>query len=122
MNSVACFAPDPALGPVAIAGTYREIGIAQTTPPVGPGGTVTQVMFTVDGARLVASVKGVPPSPGFLAVWDVAANGSLSADYNAITAPSGGALPFGLSTLPHNPSVIVAAGARPLSSVCWSAD
>lgn len=111
VNSVACFTPDAELGLIAIPSTYREIGITQTTPPAGPPGTVTQVMFTVDGRRLVVSVKGVPPAPGFVAVWDVAANGSLSTDYSAITAPSGGVLPFGMSTLPHNPSVIVATGA-----------
>ncbi|KZW01910.1 hypothetical protein EXIGLDRAFT_829812 [Exidia glandulosa HHB12029] len=108
VNSVACFTPDAELGLIAIPSTYREIGITQTTPPAGPPGTVTQVMFTVDGRRLVVSVKGVPPAPGFVAVWDVAANGSLSTGYSAITAPSGGVLPFGMSTLPHNPSVIVA--------------
>lgn len=111
LNSVACFTPDAELGLLPIPGTYREIGITQTTPPVGPPGSVTQVMFTNDGKRLVASVKGVPPAPGFIAVWDVAANGSLSTDFSAITAPAGSVLPFGISTLPHNPSVIVAAGA-----------
>ncbi|KZW01918.1 hypothetical protein EXIGLDRAFT_666077 [Exidia glandulosa HHB12029] len=109
VNNVACFTPDPEQGLVAIAGTLREIGITQSTPPMGPPNTVTQVMFTLDGKRLVASVKGIPPAqPGFLAVWDVAADGSLSTGYSAITAPPGGALPFSLSTLPHNPSVIVA--------------
>lgn len=117
VNNVACFTPDPEQGLVAIAETLREIGITQSTPPMGPPNTVTQIMFTLDGKRLVASVKGIPPAqPGFLAVWDVAADGSLSPGYSAITAPPGGALPFSLSTLPHNPSVIVATGQRPLSS------
>ena len=49
---------------------------------------------------MVASVKGTPPAdPGFLAVWDVSKDGSLSSDFTKIGAPSGGLLPFSLTNI-----------------------
>lgn len=92
------------------------------------------------------SVKGVPPTPGFLAAWDVAADGTLSADFQPSTPATGGLLPFSatlvdgqnallvtdpgagfsvydLNTLsvvdktPANSSIIAVAGQK---AVCWS--
>lgn len=107
LNSVACFTPDAQLGLLPISNSFREIGINQTTAPAGPAGTVSHVLFNVDGSKLVASVKGVPPNPGFLAVWDVAADGSLSEQFQAVTPPTGGLLPFGMSNFPHGPMTLV---------------
>lgn len=107
-NSVACFKPDSQLGLVSIDNSFRELGINQTAgAPTGPAGTVSHLLFNVDGSKLVASVKGVPPNPGFLAVWDVAADGSLSEQFQAVTPPNGGLLPFGMSNFPHGPMTLV---------------
>ncbi|EJD42263.1 hypothetical protein AURDEDRAFT_67711, partial [Auricularia subglabra TFB-10046 SS5] len=135
VNSVACFKPDPSRGLVSIPNTYREIGIQQASPPSGPPGSATQVIFTLDGKRLIASIKGVPPAPGFLAVWNVQDDGSLSEGFDAVTPPSGAFLLFGFETLPHNPNVIVSNAARNYQAsgvssmnqipgsgaVCWTA-
>lgn len=107
-NSVACFKPDPKLGLLPISNSFRELGINQTTPATGPAGTVSHLLFNIDGSKLVASVKGAPPNPGFLAVWDVAAaDGSLSEQFQAVTPPTGGLLPFGMSNFPHGSMTMV---------------
>ncbi|KAI1793083.1 hypothetical protein LXA43DRAFT_279796 [Ganoderma leucocontextum] len=54
----------------------------------------------------MASVKGVPPTPGFIAVWDVQNDGSLSADCNKVAPPQGGALPFSMTLIPGKNAVL----------------
>lgn len=44
-------------------------------------------------------MKGVPPTPGFLAVWDVATDGSLSPVFKTITPSQGGLLPFSMTVI-----------------------
>ncbi|EJD45997.1 hypothetical protein AURDEDRAFT_113892 [Auricularia subglabra TFB-10046 SS5] len=107
LNSVACFKPDAQQGLLPISNSFRQIGITQSTAPAGPAGTVSHVLFNSDGSKLVASVKGSPPNPGFLAVWDVQADGSLSENFQAITPPTGGLLPFGMSNFPANPAAMI---------------
>jgi hypothetical protein len=107
-NSVQCFTPDQKLGLLPVDNSFREIGIDQTAGvPTGPAGTVSHLLFNTDATKLVAAVKGVPPNPGFLAVWDVAADGSLSEQFKAVTPPTGGLLPFGMSNFPLNPSAML---------------
>ena len=91
---------DSTQGLVAIPNTLRAIGLNQTTPPNGPAGTTSHVVFSEDGSKLIASVKGVPPTPGFLAVWNVAADGSLSQDFVNVTPGKGGLLPFSMTVIP----------------------
>lgn len=97
-NGVACFKPS-ANGLTAIPNTVRNLGITQTTPATGPAGSASHVLFSADGKQLIASVKGAPPAAGFLAVWAVEANGSLSQTFQAVTPPAGGALPFGMAVI-----------------------
>ncbi|KAH7106008.1 hypothetical protein BKA62DRAFT_766463 [Auriculariales sp. MPI-PUGE-AT-0066] len=108
-NGVAGFKFDGNTGLMPIPNAVRQIGVKQTTPPKGPPTTLTQAYFSLDDKYLLASVKGSPPpgAPGFVAVWEYnASTGVISDNFTAIVAPSGGALPFGFSTLPHNPSVV----------------
>jgi len=56
---------------------------------------------------LIASVKGVPPTPGFLAVWQVAADGSLSENFTKLTPGAGGLLPFSMTIIPGQNAVLV---------------
>ena len=72
----------------------------QTTPPNGPPGTASHIVFSEDGTKLIASVKGVPPTPGFLAVWDVADDGTLSENSTQIAPGQGGLLPFSMTVIP----------------------
>ena len=95
-----CYQVDQTKGLVAIPNTLRSLSLNQTTPPNGPAGTTSHVVFSEDGTKLIASVKGLPPTPGFLAVWDVAEDGSLS-ENNAVVAPGdGGLLPFSMTVIP----------------------
>jgi len=79
--------------------TQRSLGLNQTTPATGPPGTVSDILFSEDGKKLLVSVKGTPPQPGFIAQWDVAADGSLSQAFKSLIATAGG-LPFGMSIIP----------------------
>jgi hypothetical protein len=99
INGVSCFKVDKTAGLVPIANTVRSLNINQTTPATGPAGTASHVVFSEDNSQLIASVKGVPPTPGFIAVWDVAADGSLSADFQSIAPASGGLLPFSMTVI-----------------------
>lgn len=87
-------------GLVPIPNTLRSLGLNQTTPPNGPAGTTSHVVFSEDGSKLIASIKGVPPTPGFLAVWDVAADGTLSPDFAKVAPAQGGLLPFSMTVIP----------------------
>ncbi|KAF8182609.1 hypothetical protein BJ912DRAFT_977802 [Pholiota molesta] len=100
INGVGCFKVDKTQGLVPIANTVRSLGLNQTTPATGPAGSASHIIFSEDNSQLIASVKGVPPQPGFLAVWDVAADGSLSADFTSVAPQSGGLLPFSMTVIP----------------------
>ncbi|KAI0081947.1 hypothetical protein K474DRAFT_1586866 [Panus rudis PR-1116 ss-1] len=106
-NGVNCYTVDQQNGLTALPNTMRSLGLNQTTPPTGPPNTPSHLVFTEDGSKLVASVKGTPPnSPGFLAVWDVAADGSLSENFTSITPATGGLLPFSLTNIAGKNAVL----------------
>jgi len=94
-----CFKVDQSKGLVPISETNRDLGLNQTTPANGPPGTVSHIVFSEDDSQLIASVKGVPPNPGFLAIWDVAADGSLSQDFHSLAPSEGGLLPFSMTLI-----------------------
>lgn len=99
INGVSCFYVDKTAGLTPIAKTVRSLNLNQTTPATGPAGTASHIVFSEDNSQLIVSVKGVPPTPGFLAVWDVAADGSLSQDFQSIAPASGGLLPFSMTVI-----------------------
>ncbi|KAF8917413.1 hypothetical protein CPB85DRAFT_1431332 [Mucidula mucida] len=106
VNGVNCFKIDQAQGLVSVANTNRALNLNQTTPATGPAGSVSHVVFSEDNTQLIASVKGVPPTPGFLAVWDVAADGSLSEDFLSVTPGEGGLLPFSMTIVPGKNAIL----------------
>ncbi|THU86833.1 hypothetical protein K435DRAFT_921891 [Dendrothele bispora CBS 962.96] len=102
VNGVSCYTSDPTLGLTPIPNTIRSLNLNQTSPPSAlpsgnnsATGTASQVVFTDDGQRLLASVKG---DPGFLASWDVLEDGSLSAEFIP-NKPDQGGLLSGLSNI-----------------------
>ncbi|TFK40375.1 hypothetical protein BDQ12DRAFT_494990 [Crucibulum laeve] len=99
VNGVSCFKVDKQSGLVPISNTVRSLGLNQTTPATGPAGSASHIIFSEDNTQLIASVKGVPPQPGFLAVWDIASDGSLSADFQSIAPQKGGLLPFSMTVI-----------------------
>jgi len=106
INGVACFSVDKTKGLVPIANTVRSLKLNQTTPATGPAGSVSHVIFSEDNTQLIASVKGVPPTPGIFAVWDIAADGSLSEDFKAVQPAKGGLLPFSMTVIPGKNSIL----------------
>ena len=100
MRLRSCFTVDKTKGLKSIPNTVRSLGLNQTTPATGPAGSASHIIFNEDNTQLIASVKGVPPAQGFFAVWDVAADGSLSQDFKSIAPPTGGALPFSMTLIP----------------------
>jgi len=100
VDGVQCFKVDAKKGLSALANTARPLNLNQTTPATGPAGTASHIIFSEDETKLIASVKGKPPQPGFLAVWDVAKDGSLSKDFQSVAPAKGGLLPFSLTNIP----------------------
>ncbi|KAI0652513.1 hypothetical protein C8Q79DRAFT_896588 [Trametes meyenii] len=106
VNGVNCYSVDKKSGLKALPNTLRSLNLNQTTPATGPPGSASHVVFSEDGKQLMASVKGVPPTPGMIAVWDVATDGSLSAQFKAVAPPSGGLLPFSMTVIPGKNAVL----------------
>jgi hypothetical protein len=91
-------------------GKFYNLGLNLTTPPVGPGRTVSQILFSEDGSKLRVSVKGVPLSTtvGFVATWDIAHDGTLSPTYTKTTPDKGdGLLPFGIFNVVGSPNAVL---------------
>jgi hypothetical protein len=98
------------LGPMD---SLRPFDLGQTTPPVGPTNTVSQVFFSNDGSTLFSTVKGDPPTnkTGFLAAFPVqaGAQGGLRAlgRQGSTSSPAGTAVLFGSSTIPGSSDLFV---------------
>ena len=102
-----CFRQDPKLGLLQLDNTQRSLNLNQTTPANGPAGTVSHVIFNEDGSQLLASVKGVPPTPGFIASWDVdSKTGALSTNFTMSTPAKGGLLPFSMTVIPGKDAIL----------------
>ncbi|KAJ8469805.1 hypothetical protein ONZ51_g8741 [Trametes cubensis] len=106
VNGVFCYKVDKKTGLNAMPNTLRPLGLNQTTPATGPAGTASHIIFSEDGKQLIASVKGVPPTPGFLAVWDVNSDGSLSPDFKKIAPAKNGILPFSMTVIPGKNAIL----------------
>jgi hypothetical protein len=102
-----CYSVNSTLGLVAMPNTVRSLNLNQTTPATGPPGSASHIIFSEDGSNLIASVKGVPPTPGFLAVWDVAEDGSLSEQFVSMAPATGGLLPFSMTVIPGADAILV---------------
>jgi len=107
VNGVICFDVDQQLGLVSNPNTLRSLSLNQTTPATGPPGSASDIIFSEDGTQLIASIKGIPPTPGFLAIWDIADDGSLSENFTSVAPPSGGLLPFSMTSIPGTSAVLV---------------
>ncbi|KAF8520247.1 hypothetical protein BU17DRAFT_65589 [Hysterangium stoloniferum] len=107
VNGVNCFKQDPRLGLIQMSDTQRSLNLNQTTPPSGPPGTTSHIIFNEDGTQLLASVKGVPPAGGFIASWAVdPTSGSLSAEFIKSGSPQGGGLPFSMTVIPGKDAIL----------------
>ncbi|KAI0028782.1 hypothetical protein K488DRAFT_73505 [Vararia minispora EC-137] len=125
LNSVQCFnTTDRTRGLQPITGSFRTLGFNLTTPPMGPPGSPSQLLFSADDLSLYVAIKGNPTAglPGVLAVWDVAPDGSLSSNGTRILTPQVGAVPFALANIPQTPgALLVVDQARGVDVVDFSA-
>ncbi|CAM1502754.1 Fc.00g075300.m01.CDS01 [Cosmosporella sp. VM-42] len=93
--------------------TLREFKLGQTTPPVGPTNTVSQVFFSEDEGMLFSTVKGDPTknNTGFMAAFSVASaceqNGMVAslAEKEVRSSPNGTAVLFGTLPIPGTSNV-----------------
>jgi hypothetical protein len=89
----------------------RSFDLKQTTPPVGPTNTVSQLFFSDDESRLFATVKGDPAvnNTGFFSVFPIEGNpcqGAASvASEDIRSSPDGTAVLFGSAIIPGSSSV-----------------
>ncbi|KAJ7983090.1 hypothetical protein DFH06DRAFT_715224 [Mycena polygramma] len=98
VNGVSCYNYDAWVGLTPLKNTIRSLKLNQTTPATGPPNTPSQIIFGQDEKTLIISVKA-----GFLAVWDINADGSLSANFRTVT---GGAAPFSLNHIPGKNALV----------------
>lgn len=84
-----------------IPGWDRRIPLnpPQSTPPMGPPNTVSQIMFSPDDRALLVAVKGTSnDQPGAILIYPISSNGL--AQRPTVNIPATGHLPFSL--LPVN--------------------
>lgn len=98
VSSVSCFRVDSERGLIPMLNTSRWLPFRQAKN--GPAGTPSAILFSEDNKQIIASIRGTPANPGYLAVWNVSAEGSLSRTYKTITPPKGALLPFSMTAIP----------------------
>ena len=118
-----CFNVDTERGLTPIRDTLRLFGANETTPPIGPFGTFSVVVFNDAGTELLALKKGFSDEEhgkyfkflevgsivmrirekGFLAVWNVLPAGVLTPTAQVLTVPGPGYGPFSLTSTPGRP-------------------
>ncbi|KAJ3274057.1 hypothetical protein HDV01_003550 [Terramyces sp. JEL0728] len=100
-NSVMCYAVDNN-GLRGLPDTTRPLGFTQTTPPNGPLGTVSDVLFNEDSSEVLVSVKGNPPAnfTGFIASYAV--QGKALSAKPVLNQPKGSVAPFSMSLVPNS--------------------
>ena len=64
-------------------------------------------MFSGDDKTLLASYKGTATTPGYVAAWNVNADGSLSAQHKQLALPGGGKVGFGMTPVRGQNAVFV---------------
>jgi len=101
VNGVNCFTVHPVLGLVPKPNTQRFLNVTQTTPPTGPLGSLSTIVFSPDEKKLLVAVKGLDATTnGFVAAWSIASDGSLSKDHVKSFPDDAGRVPFTLVNIP----------------------
>ncbi|KAH7125942.1 hypothetical protein EDB81DRAFT_951373 [Dactylonectria macrodidyma] len=92
------------LGGIEAMDALRPIDLQQTTPPVGPTNTISQVLFSEDENTLFVMVKGDPAvnNTGFVASFPVenGQNGACVSQQSTQSSPEGTAVLFGSAPIP----------------------
>jgi hypothetical protein len=106
---VSCGAFDEQSG-IGTMDDLRSFELGQSTPPVGPTNTVSQVFFSEDESRLYTTVKGDPTvnNTGFLSVFPMeeqAAGSACLSRKEVRSSPNGTAVLFGSKVIPGTDNI-----------------
>ncbi|KZP00879.1 hypothetical protein CALVIDRAFT_552562 [Calocera viscosa TUFC12733] len=103
-NGVGCHLVHPVFGLLPIEGSFRALGVKQTTPPSGPPGSFAQILFSDDGKHLYVSLKGIAPANGTVFVFAADPQGVLSQNS---TQNMGGPVPFSINNIPGRQAIFM---------------
>jgi hypothetical protein len=108
---VSCAPFDPSRG-IGAMDSLRTFDLGQSSPPVGPTNTVSQVFFSADERTLFTTVKGDPANnnTGFIAAFPIEASCGSSASVSArgaMSSPEGTAVLFGSTAIPGSSDLFV---------------
>ncbi|KAL8832658.1 MAG: hypothetical protein Q9170_004798 [Blastenia crenularia] len=97
---IACFSMSARKGLKPLMKSQIAFDIKQTTPPVGPANTVSQVLFNSDESMLLTTVKGDPMknATGFLSMLPI--HKDCPATQDTRSSPAGTAVLFGSAVIP----------------------
>jgi hypothetical protein len=100
---VSCFSTDHAKGLTPLGG-LRPIILNQSTPPVGPPNTVSDLVFNPSQSALIATVKGDGTDPGYIYAYPVD-DGSISTK-PTVSRPSELLIDFSVSFIDDSKAII----------------
>ncbi|KAH8176178.1 lactonase, 7-bladed beta-propeller domain-containing protein [Sarocladium implicatum] len=105
---VSC-APFSGRGGIGAMDALRPFDLGQTTPPVGPTNTVSQVFFSQDEQMLYTTVKGDPAvnNTGFLASFAVESSCGQISSQAVMSSPDQTAVLFGSASIPGSTDLFV---------------
>ena len=100
-----CFHVSPEKG-LSAQGSLRHIPLNQTTPPVGPPDTVSDIVFNPSQTALIVTVKGNGKDPGYIYAYPVSWDGSISSQA-VVSRPADLALDFSISFLGSDSRAVI---------------
>ena len=103
---LACFAMDAKKGFQPLMQQQIAFPLEQTTPPVGPTNTVSQVLFNQDESMVMTTVKGDPTknNTGFLSMLPI--NNGCPAAQDTRSSPAGTAVLFSTAPIPGTSNLL----------------
>lgn len=117
---VACFKTDHAKGLTPVGG-LRRINNNESTPPIGPPNTVSDIVFNPSETALFVTVKGDGTDPGYIYVYPVLPDGKVS-NWPIVSRPAGLLVDFSLNFLGNDWSAVISDPAYGVSLVDISPD
>ncbi|KAJ3201991.1 hypothetical protein HK099_002027, partial [Clydaea vesicula] len=114
LNGISCFKANKDTGLTPLDNQQRPLEInTLSTPPVGPLGTVSHILFSPDSSNLFVTVKGNPEDStaplGFLGSFPVV-DGKVSSDPIRKSTPNGSVVLFGSAFSGDNTFIATDAG------------
>jgi hypothetical protein len=117
---ITCYSVDHQKGLAPLEG-LRSLALNQTTPPVGPPGTVSDLAFNPSQTALIATVKGNGVTPGYIFSYPVNWDGSIATE-PIISRPSELFVDFSISFIGSDSRAIITDPAYGASIVNISPD